>query len=591
MRKLLFLSFGLLLAVPAFSKSQTPEWTWIHGELPDPQHQEMYLEQVTQMHASYQERGRMTGKLIPESELESWPRDHVVMIGPITAFQHPERCGLPLEATDGGIQIGGQHLKTPAMGVYLRGEGSTRYAYTGLSMDGYQSIFTVPTGMMDCTITHRRGKTLFEGNHEPNGLTLKRLPFLPTYPTASDLAEFDLSEAALGVEPVVTEPESGALEAGFSTWLDGFVTGQRVLFFGETHWSSGVNRLFNSITLHLLRTGRLRAVFLELNYSFSGFYDHYISEPDEARAREFFESELHPLVASGSTRELLEILRAWNLAHPDDQARIGCLDMEWNPQNVIQRIIHPYFRRLDTSFTFSPKDPGSRQRLEQLLKKAKQQELVGEYPFLNAQYMATVVANLFDTLDLNTFDVDRQRGIIRNMTEFHGALLEEDLTLFKGGGWHAVKYKPSDEPYYRDAAYLHEVYPRTKGKVVSLYARGLGIRFGEIAELNLNQRFLSATAYNYYLRDFQSAWAAGHAKKDTHYLLDGEFPGTLDHLMMKTGHALNRDMLRLTSIDWDRLAAIHGESLLQDPVRNYDATIYVLRSGIEVMRPLKLGTR
>ncbi len=41
----------------------------------------------------------------------------------------------------------------------------------------------------------------------------------------------------------------------------------------------------------------------------------------------------------------------------------------------------------------------------------------------------------------------------------------------------------------------------------------------------------------------------------------------------------------------DRLAAIHGESLLQDPVRNYDATIYVLRSGIEVMRPLKLGTR
>jgi len=585
MIRAILLLFSVMSSIPGASQNPDPEWTWIHGKLDRASRQTECLEFATRMHGFYQERGFMVGPLVAEEELESWPEDHTVVIGPLEAFEDPNRFGVPLEVEGDEVTIGGQTLGQRRTGIYLTNEEKTRCAYTGLSLDGFRDIFTVPTGDRACTVTRGQGRISHQGDYGPDGLTLEPLPFLDLYPSEAELRELHLPEGALEVEPVMTEPELDALTPEFATWLDGFVDGQRVLFFGESHWNQGVNLLFHRIVEHLLETGDLRAVFLEVNYSYSAFYDYFVTEPDEDRAREFLETRLHPMVSSTSTLELLELLRAWNFDHPEAPVRVGCLDMEWGTQNVMQRILQPYFRKLDGNLTLPVVGTDLRERLLGLLEEAQEKELVGDYPFLTPEYIDTVIVNLWDTIDIEDLNVDRQRGIIRNMTEFNGELLEEGLVLFKGGGWHALKSRRPGELFYRDATYLHEVHPPTRGKVVTLHAQGMGYSFAEIADLNLGRRMPSATKYNGYVNDFQRGLKEGYAELDAYYLLDRSSLSLFDRLMIKTGYESKSEILRIASVDWKKLTEVHGEGVREGPIGDYDAMVYVLRSGIEVMRP------
>ena len=585
MMRTILLLLGVLVSLSAASENPNDEWTWVHGQLEDEDDQREYLAFASRMFGYYQDRGSMTGSLVAEDGLESIPEEHIVVIGPIHAFEDFDRFDLPMEVKGDEVTIGGQLLDAPRTGIYLAGKEKKRYAYTGLSLDGFQDIFTVPTGDRACTVTRGKGRVDRRGDWTPTGLVLEGPEFLASYPSEAKLSGLDLPEGALVTKPVVTEPELDALEPEFADWLDDFVEGQRVLFFGENHWNTGVNHFFNLIAEHLLEAGELRAVFLEINYSFSGYYNYYVTEPDEDRAMEFLETRLHPLVSSSSSLDLLELLRAWNLDHPDRPVRVGCLDMEWSSSNVVRNIIQPYFERVDDAFAGRVTGEEEREHLQELLAKAMAEEVVGEYPFLTPEYMDTVLANLWDTFDIGDFSVDRQRGIIRNVTEFNGDLLEDGLVLFKGGGWHAIKQKLDGESFYRDAAYLQDVHPPTKGKVVSLYTQGLGYSFAEIADLRLGQYMSSATNYNNLVREFQKALADGHAERDAYYLLDGDSLSPFNSLMAKAGYALERDCLRIDSVDWERLTALHGQDVLQNRVRDYDAAVYIMRAGIEVMRP------
>lgn len=266
--------------------------------------------------------------------------------------------------------------------------------------------------------------------------------------------------------------------------------------------------------------------------------------------------------------------------------------MEWNTSNVIQYIIKPYFKRVDRRFNmldpFQVKGALGKQprdRLQKLLAQAREKGIKGEYPFLTLAYMETVVTNFWDTVDIEEFSVDRQEGINRNVTEFSKDLLGNGLAVFKGGGWHAVKHRLEGETFYRDAAYLNEVFAPTKGKVATIQINALGFSFAEIAGLDLPKRMSSATNYNDFVRDFQEALAGGRAVKDAHYLLERGGLNIFDRLVAKTGYRMGRDILRIESVDWDRLSAIHGKTVLENRARDYDAIVYVLRSGLEVMRP------
>ena len=59
-----------------------------------------------------------------------------------------------------------------------------------------------------------------------------------------DIAALDLPADLVVTAPVAASADLSSLDPDFAAWLDGFVAGQRVLFFGEGHWNQGVNRIF-----------------------------------------------------------------------------------------------------------------------------------------------------------------------------------------------------------------------------------------------------------------------------------------------------------------------------------------------------------
>ena len=177
MKRTMILALCALISISAVHGNPDVEWTWIHGQLGDESDQEDYLDFASRMFEHYQDRGSMTGRLVAEKELETWPEDHFVVIGPILAFEDHQSFDLPLEMDDGVLTIGGQQLERRRTGVYLASEDRTRFAYTGLSLDGFRDVFTVPTGDAACTVTSGRGKVLFRGDYGADGLVLEGLPF------------------------------------------------------------------------------------------------------------------------------------------------------------------------------------------------------------------------------------------------------------------------------------------------------------------------------------------------------------------------------------------------------------------------------
>ena len=581
----------LLLTGGTVLADDAGDWVWIHGHLDSAADQTRYLEFVAKIRDYYVTRGMFKGPLIDEHDLATWPDDHFVVVGPLAAFSDPDRFGLPLKITDAGVEVGAQTLDDPNCGIYLASADQTRVVYTGLSLAGFESIFTVPTGGQLCTVTQGRGQVLFETNDVTQPADLQEVTFLPTYPTFADVRDLAPPEGAVSFAPVVTSPRLDALDPAFASWLESSVADQRVLFFGEAHWNQGVGRIFQLIVEHLLATSPVRSVFLEVNYSFSGFFDHYINELDDTAAADFFVRRLHPLVSSTSRLELLQMLRGWNKAHADRPIHVGCLDMEWSGGRVLQSVVQPYFRRLDPTFTVNDTGEATVARLKQLITEAHAADLVGAYPFLTADYMDHVVTNLLDTWALDDFNIDRQRGIIRNITEFNADLLQDGLAIFDGGGWHAIKVKREGEDFYRDAAYLNEIYPVTKGRVVTLRCRSIGYSFAPVADIDLDQHMHSATNYNELVLRFKQALAGGYAERDTQYCLDFGSLDLVDLLAIRAGYIAEQPVLRIETIDWSQLEEAFGKTLAEAEARQYDATVYVLQSKIEVMRKIAPPTR
>ena len=404
---------------------------------------------------------------------------------------------------------------------------------------------------------------------------------LPAYPSLDELQPWSTLEGAVDTERVYADEGKGTLASEFETRLASLIEGQRVLFVGESHWNVGVNRLFHRVLDALLARGRVETVFLELNYSFSAHYDHYVRLADDREAEVFLAEKLHPLVSMEGNLELLELLRRWNREHPREPVHVACLDLEWLTPLVIENIVEPYFRGLDPDFRLWPPlltTPGGRevqfQRLRRMLGEAEQAEYA--HPFLTQRFMANVVTNLEDTFGLEDHMKDRQVAIVRNVTEFHAARLAQGLAVFKGGGFHAVKRSPGNEGFWREAAYLDQVYAPTRGRVATLKLVGLGYGFAEVADLDPRKRFRSADNYHAFLRRFLEARARGKASTEQYYRLESDPLDGVECLVALSGYRTDTNVLRLVRVDAEQV----GRPLTED----FDEVVYVLRSSLERTR-------
>jgi hypothetical protein len=576
----------------------------VHGKLSDPAIQKEYLARVSET-AHYYKKNSFAKDvtIVGEDEFSlPGPNPIVVFVGPISAFKNPTVLGLPLKVTsEKEIQIGETVFKDPRIGFFLANQGRTRQFYGGLSYEGYQGIFKVPTGNNALTMT-LNGKTDSTGDYKNGKLVIKPSPFAEKYPSKVEVEDLEVPEGAISLQPLSDdEPKNGTSETKDLDWLKDKVKDNKVFFFGEGHWCQGIHNMSHRIILELAKNYRLGAVFLELPYSHSGYYNYYISLKDDKDAENFFQKELDFLVSDTSAESLLRMLRNWNVNNPAGKITIGCNDMEWGAFQTISRVLVPYFKKLDPKFSIDEFIGDlSTEQLKALIKKlntnlavATKKNFIGNWPFLTPAYIGNVIRNLNDTfacsLAGDKWMAVRQKAFIRNTTDpkYNGAAFDSPLVFIHGGGWHAKKNLIGGKNGMPDATFLNNHFEKTKGKVYSLTIDYLALNFKPVSDFSFKTHFGSADTYNELVERFQRSLSRGGANVDDYYFC-WDTPSLFYHLVIKMAYQQGFNALRFGAINWDSLKKNHGDSFQRDleNFKSYDDYLLVLKSPIEKTRLL-----
>lgn len=235
----------------------------------------------------------------------------------------------------------------------------------------------------------------------------------------------------------------------------------------------------------------------------------------DKEAREF-ERANSELFLNGFTADfqLLEHVRRWNATHPKRRIQVGCYDIEHDASLTIQQVLRPYFADAKQAFetngpTVAPNVPAAlstvarifeyREKcspdelsdafrpMREALIAAKEEGLVGRYPFLTADYIERVIVNLESTHAAYSQDFNRHRqeAMIRNLTDprFLGASFTSGKVLLHAGAAHTATHVPYSvvDTSLGEGSYLTYEFEPTKGRTFSLFMSG--VAFSSVLEL------------------------------------------------------------------------------------------------------------
>ncbi len=570
------------LALCFLTQQPGPQWTWVLGRLVDPVAQAEYEALSTRMFEYYQEHEIFPGTRTSESSLAQAPSAPVVFLGPIQAFEHPEWLAPQIQIEGNQLSVAGRKFLEPRLGLFVRNEPGDRICYLGSSLEGLQDIFTIPTGRSAASVM-LDGELALEGEYRSGELEWKSVPFRPPYPTPRDLARYQPLADAISVEPLYSDPAERRLRPAFRQRLGQLLEGKRVLFVGENHWNIGVQEVFQDILSTLLESTPVSTLFLELNFSFSAHYDHFVTL-DDAAAVEFQERELGRLVHAPSTMQLLELVRVWNRDHPQRTVRVACYDLEFDPADTWEHVVRAYMATCQPQFEV-PSALAFRLKpkvaIEQVRAALDPNARAAPHEFLTGEFCAQVLTNLLRTLEREPAFAGRQETLLKNLLEIYGERLEVGLSVFKVGSYHADRVAPSNSEAWREAAYLDQQHAPTKGAVASLRIAAVGYGFEQVDQLDFSKCMRTATLYTEFVQAYRRALERGRAEKGAYYRFENGPLPVLDALMAfaATGQGDDVRALRLVDFDQDRLADYdlgHADT--------YDEVLYVLRSQLEPPR-------
>lgn len=283
-------------------------------------------------------------------------------------------------------------------------------------------------------------------------------------------------------------------------WLAPVTKDQRVVLVGEEHHYQYIQHLRNRILFALNTFDSYPSVILEHPYSSTPFWNYYLAIDDDGKAWAFAQ-EIQDFFIDASDYQLLQHLRRWNSQYPHKKIQVGCSDIEHDYPHTFQQILLPYFVRLEhtdksaravllgnvaeTISTlqqhFKRRDLSSPEELysafqpiEQFVECAKEQRLIGNYPFLTPEYIETVIENLKSSYNAKTQDFFkyRQQAIIRNLTDTHflGTYFITGKVMIHGGRYHTPTHVlyPMGENFLREGSYLTYEFVPTKGRTYSI---------------------------------------------------------------------------------------------------------------------------
>jgi hypothetical protein len=372
---------------------------------------------------------------------------------------------------------------------------------------------------------------------------------------------------------------------------------------GENHYYKYIQHLRNRIFFALNEFDYYPLIVLEAQYSLTAFVNHYLSIENDKEAQDFFDNELTEMISPQEQYNLLLHIRRWNSKHPEKQLKVGFSDIEHDYKTTIKNIIIPYFNKIQVDTTTDIDNltdidlgellPEYRKKLEF----AKERKLIGAYPFVNHEYIKTVIDNLEALYKSYHFEFSyyRQKAIVRNLTDsaFLGKYWLGHKVFLHGGNHHTPNnfQYPDNGNFYREGCYLTYDFPYTKNKTYSIIVNGLARSLNKMAEIELDSCLHVGGGYRRSLKKFQKAY-----KKDlitpNEYYLEWKI-GSVDSLIVKSSLENQHIGFLINKLEWKSIMdktkntdtkQYRNLKYAFDKYKRYDKHIYFVKSPITEAR-------
>ncbi len=298
---------------------------------------------------------------------------------------------------------------------------------------------------------------------------------------------------------------------------------KRIVMLGETHYSKNISYLRNKIFFALNTFDYYPLIIIENSYSITEFSNYYIHIKNDDEAKVFLEKELSKFLYTEQDLTFLNQLRSWN-KKSEKQLSIGGSDLEFTYDNILEKLIKPYFYKLknvnknkiDTVINLGKEQSNDFFiQVKPFLKLAQEQNLVGGYPFITSNYINNVITNFSSTNNAfrYSFDYYRQKSIIRNLTDKNvfGKVFKNSKVLIHGGGEHMRNHfiYPDDANFFSEGSYLNNDFKFTKNKTYSIMLECLAYSYGEMKDRSINDCVPQGSQYISMIKTFQKGFDKG----------------------------------------------------------------------------------
>lgn len=326
-------------------------------------------------------------------------------------------------------------------------------------------------------------------NRKPNPLLLDKF-FLERYPEEKHLEDCKIDSIDIPYDTIKIETINNKYDnIDDLAWLKPIANKYKIVAIGENHYQKNTYMLFERILFTLNSYDHFKTLILELPYSLTGYYNHYLNIVDEKNANDFYKKEIEKL----HYNSLMKKIRQWNKSNPQKTINIGCSDVEHHLQRTAIDIIKPYLRivgvkvDLDSVYRKSPYEYS--EFAKDIIREGKLKDIKGKYPFLNPEYLESVVDNFRSTLDEKKYyrehknSKERYKLMIRNLTDerFLGESIRRNKSILYGGKNHFVIRKSKSQHVRRYKRYDTEGYllankfKETKNKVYTIRINSLAL--------------------------------------------------------------------------------------------------------------------
>lgn len=290
-------------------------------------------------------------------------------------------------------------------------------------------------------------------------------------------------------------------------WLRPIAENYKVIALGESHHLKFNNYILKRILFAVNTYDYFPTLIWELPYSYTGYFNYYLSLKDDVIANSYRDSVLtkifEPCIPT------IDAIRNWNMQHKNKTIQVGFSDLEHNVPITILRILNPYFKKIGSIIIPDIGKEGENiefylEEGQKLINLAKEKNIIGDYPFQTPEYMESVLENLkasiqikLDPKNNRDFTARYQRMIfIVTDDQFLGKKVSEGKTLLFGGYEHfrtlcdsSDKKASSTEGYF-----LAHTFKPTKGKVYSIFLNTKAVSIEDsVQRINPRLAFMTET--------------------------------------------------------------------------------------------------